>query len=71
MIQRRMKVTIAGETFIATVKASALEFGEFQATSDIEMIFKPEDAQRLQSASARWHEERSGITFGNIEQEIE
>ena len=69
MITRRMKVTIAGESFIATVKAAPLEFTEFTASSDIEMVFKPEDAERLQAASARWHEERSGITFGNLEEE--
>lgn len=69
MIERLMKVTISGETFVATVKTRVMEISELETSADIEMIFNPEDAERLQAACTRWNEERSGITFGNIEEE--
>lgn len=62
-MNREMKVTIAGESFVATVKCDELiTVGEY-ATADIEMIFNPADTDRLANAVKRREEEQSGVTF--------
>lgn len=66
MMTRRLKVTIAGEEFIATVNIGPMESTQYRSSTDIEMIFKPEDTERLRAAQMRWDSERTGITFGNI-----
>lgn len=66
-MNRKMKVTIAGESFIAMVKCDELVTAGEYATADIEMIFNPEDTDRLARAVEQREATQSGVTFEAVQ----